>query len=409
MILLLLLLSVTTGQEVESVKEEGMKEEGVKEEGVRARVLAQLVELGMAPGDISSLEEVSRVARESACPGVMEDLVTYSLHLEDGLVPAAILLQQVVRRQEVVRSSMEGAPWVVGERRITPSLACLAWDSQELVEEVRAALVPPSSLPYNFSLPLEFLPITSLEGEVGQPREVDTLLYGGNLKGGFFLEAGSHDSETNSDSLYWEVNHGWSGLLVEPHPLSHALGLSKHRRASSLQTCLSTTTKVATLHFDPSGAVRNASHSSMAGIVAGPAMGAEGCSETVELQCLPLYTILLALGNPTVHHFSLDIEGAELPVLRTVPWSLVDILAVSVETHLAGQVFPGDRAAIIAYMEEVGYRHLPAAHKGTGPPGTAAIRQQFAASDDLFVRRDVPLVGEGRPLVGEGRPDKVEL
>ena len=130
MILLLLLLSVTTGQEVESVKEdgvkeEGMKEEGVKEEGVRARVLARLVELGMAPGDISSLEEVSRVARESACPGVMEDLVTYSLHLEDGLVPAAILLQQVVRRQEVVRSSMEGAPWVVGERRITPSLAGL--------------------------------------------------------------------------------------------------------------------------------------------------------------------------------------------------------------------------------------------------------------------------------------------
>ena len=28
------------------------------------------------------------------------------------------------------------------------------------------------------------------------------------------------------------------------------------------------------------------------------------------LQCVPLYTLLLALGNPTVNWFILDIEGA---------------------------------------------------------------------------------------------------
>ena len=45
----------------------------------------------------------------------------------------------------------------------------------------------------------------------------------------------------------------------------------------------------------------------------------------LRLQCLPLYTILLALGNPTVNYFSLDIEGAEYPVLQTIPWDKVDI------------------------------------------------------------------------------------
>ena len=34
----------------------------------------------------------------------------------------------------------------------------------------------------------------------------------------------------------------------------------------------------------------------------------------VRIQCFPVYTVLLALGNPTVHYFSLDIEGAELQV-----------------------------------------------------------------------------------------------
>ena len=36
----------------------------------------------------------------------------------------------------------------------------------------------------------------------------------------------------------------------------------------------------------------------------------------LDVQCYPLYSILLALGNPVIHYFSLDIEGAELPVLR---------------------------------------------------------------------------------------------
>ena len=29
------------------------------------------------------------------------------------------------------------------------------------------------------------------------------------------------------------------------------------------------------------------------------------------LQCFPVYSLLLALGNPTVNYFSLDIKGAE--------------------------------------------------------------------------------------------------
>ena len=40
---------------------------------------------------------------------------------------------------------------------------------------------------------------------------------------------------------------------------------------------------------------------------------------------LILTSLLLALNNPKVNYFSLDIEGAELQVLHSVPWHLVDI------------------------------------------------------------------------------------
>ena len=68
------------------------------------------------------------------------------------------------------------------------------------------------------------------------------------------------------------------------------------------------------------------------------------------MQCFPLYSLILATGNRTINylryqklkhckviqflpqkqetikiHFSLDIEGAEFLVLKTIPWDKVDI------------------------------------------------------------------------------------
>ena len=79
--------------------------------------------------------------------------------------------------------------------------------------------------------------------------------------------------------------------------------------------------------------------------------------DTITLQCVPLYSLLLSLGNPTVNWFILDIEGAEYQVLQTIPWHLVDIEMISVETDLAGLIMPGSRQEIIDYMKEKGYIH----------------------------------------------------
>ena len=111
----------------------------------------------------------------------------------------------------------------------------------------------------------------------------------------------------------------------------------------------------------------------MAGLIS------ESRDTSKRVQCFPLSSLLLALDNPTVHYFSLDIEGAELQVLQTIPWGLVDIRVISVETHLAGVVFPGTRQDIIDYMESVGYRLVEYTNQPT--------------KDDLFVRNDVPLLG----------------
>ena len=90
------------------------------------------------------------------------------------------------------------------------------------------------------------------------------------------------------------------------------------------------------------------------------------------------------MGNPTVHYLSLDIEGAEFPVLKTIPWDKVDIRVLSVETHLAGRLFQGSRKELISFMEEVGYQHISWAHKATNN-----ARASLGTTDDMFVKQGI--------------------
>ena len=120
------------------------------------------------------------------------------------------------------------------------------------------------------------------------------------------MEAGSQDGETHSNTLHFEVdpdnchltelgfqlNHNWTGLLVEPHPVSFAEQRLRYRRASAVQSCLApgpgpATLQVSTIcttlmirpQFDPVNAMRGGPVDSMAGLVPG-----EGSQHTFTIQ-----------------------------------------------------------------------------------------------------------------------------
>ena len=43
----------------------------------------------------------------------------------------------------------------------------------------------------------------------------------------------------------------------------------------------------------------------------------------VSVQCVPFYSALAAIGNPKVDYFSLDVDGPDLQILKTIPWDKV--------------------------------------------------------------------------------------
>ena len=66
--------------------------------------------------------------------------------------------------------------------------------------------------------------------------------------------------------------------------------------------------------------------------------------------CFPFYSMMLALNRTHIDYFSLDVEGLELEILRTIPFDKLNISVFTVE-----QKHGKDKAAYTHFMRTMGY------------------------------------------------------
>ncbi|KAK2161951.1 hypothetical protein LSH36_107g05100 [Paralvinella palmiformis] len=163
----------------------------------------------------------------------------------------------------------------------------------------------------------------------GQSKIVDELL--GQRTGGFYVESGALDGEQLSNSLFFEKSRQWRGVLIEANPLSFRYLLDKRRHAYAVNVCLSPTKRPVVMPFETANALgglvdympdihrRRIEHEQ------------PNASATIDLQCFPIYSILMALDVSHVDFFSLDIEGAEVEVLYTIPFDRITVDVFSIE------------------------------------------------------------------------------
>ena len=182
----------------------------------------------------------------------------------------------------------------------------------------------------------------------------------------FFIESGAMDGELISNTIYLELKYNWTGLLVEPNPAYLNQIINKKRNVWIFPYCLSPTKTPVVVDFDAMAeyggiinyvdGVRKVPGNINANYT--PAYLGPSWRKTIKVQCFPLYSVLKALGLPTVHYFSLDIEGAEYPVLQTIPYKEVDIKMFSVEVEHAGKIFEGTERDIQNLLKTNGYHYV---------------------------------------------------
>ena len=152
---------------------------------------------------------------------------------------------------------------------------------------------------------------------------------------GFYIDSGANEPETLSNTLFFDVCLGWSGLCIEPNEQYHA-ALIKRRSCQLCPLCISD--KEENTIFSATG---------------GSGHIGEGENQKT-IRCAPLDVILdkYAHGRRHIDFWSLDVEGHEMTVLEAVPWSKFTFTAILVETF-----WLSDRI-IDRFMSEIGYAKI---------------------------------------------------
>jgi hypothetical protein len=198
----------------------------------------------------------------------------------------------------------------------------------ELIQLVRDCLDPPS----------DYGPVKVTHRIVQTPQATEIIRILEKKRGGFFVECGGLDGERSSNTLYLEKELGWTGILIEMDPHYYTQLLDKNRKSWSINACLSPYDYVIEVPFygDSGGAGR---------------IGLTKNDKLKSVPCFPFESIMLALNQSHVDYFSLDVEGVEFNILRTIPYDRVIIDTLSVE-----YVHSDSKNATREYMIGQGYR-----------------------------------------------------
>jgi FkbM family methyltransferase len=202
-------------------------------------------------------------------------------------------------------------------------------DDKELLDFVRSLIVQPSKKKLNL-----IDKNRTHFSQIGQDKYIDEFLM--QRENGFYIEAGAFEGELFSNTLFFEMQRKWTGLLIEPLPKLFEQVVSKNRKAFAINACISGR-KPTVARFKVcdalSGIEMKMSKQHNKRIE-------DYCKviETIYVPCFSLKTILLAMNVNKVDYFSLDVEGAELDVLKSLPLDTISIDAFTIEYNGVNQV-----------------------------------------------------------------------
>lgn len=192
--------------------------------------------------------------------------------------------------------------------------------------------------------------------QYGQDKFVDKLLNGKH--NGFFVEIGGFDGETYSNSLFFEKEREWSGLLVEANPYSYRLLVEKDRNCFMVNACISNT--VSNMTFIIGGPLtsveditskRHRQRIDSKAILSATDERWGHSKENVVVKCYSLIALMNTLGQTKIDYFSLDVEGAEMIILQSIDWDKLDIDVFTIETDQ-------HRGDILKFMKSRGYKWI---------------------------------------------------
>ncbi len=151
----------------------------------------------------------------------------------------------------------------------------------------------------------------------------------GLKRNGYFVDLACADGVRINNTLFMERHLGWRGLLIEPNPHFHE-SVRAHRVSPLCTDCIASTQTEVEFRID---------NAMLGGIVGEGYDNSEAVrgeelanAEIIRLRTRPLAEVLEEHGAPAeIDYLSLDVEGAELEVLRAFPFDRYRFSCITIE------------------------------------------------------------------------------
>lgn len=168
-----------------------------------------------------------------------------------------------------------------------------------------------------------------------QDKFLDKIVFNGK-KNGFFIDIGAHDGISLSNSFFFEKNRAWVGICIEPNPNVFSK-LMQDRKSTNLNICIGEGNK--TISFTKiegysemlSGVTDTYAPEHLKRIEREVAIHG-GNIQTISVEMKRLDTIE-SIKNKKVDFISIDTEGNELDVIRSIDFKNSDITCFVIENN----------------------------------------------------------------------------
>lgn len=186
--------------------------------------------------------------------------------------------------------------------------------------------------------------------QLGQDKFVDEFF--GQKKNGVFIDIGAHDGKSCSNSLFLEESRGWSGICIEPSPREFGI-LNESRKSINLNMCVSNydgesdftyiegySNMLSGLSEDYNDSHRNR--------IQGEVNHYGGKVNSIKMPVFRLQTILDKYNISNIDYCSIDTEGSEFNIIKSIDFDRTTIKVFSIENNYA-------TSDIQDYLSERGY------------------------------------------------------
>lgn len=158
-----------------------------------------------------------------------------------------------------------------------------------------------------------------------------------NKKNGVFVDIGAHDGVSLSNSYFFEKDLEWKGLCIEPIPTLFEQ-LDKNRDCIKIQGCAWSEDTVKKFRMikgyaEMLSGIVDTYEPNHVKRIDDECKSTDGSYEDVDMPCYNINNLLEKYGLLKVDFLSIDTEGSELEILKTIDFDRFDIKIILVENN----------------------------------------------------------------------------